>query len=143
MINVSSPNTPSLRELQRPEHLSSIITAVNATKPLFVKIAPDIDDVLLAEICDLCSRRASGMICTNTTAHESGGLSGAPLMAKSTRILARVRELVGRDYPLIGVGGVFTRDDVRAKIEAGANLVQLYTGFIYGGPALPRKLARA
>jgi len=142
VINVSSPNTPSLRELQKPEHLANILDAVNATKPLFVKIAPDVDDELLAEICDLCLKRASGMICTNTMAHESGGLSGAPLMEKSTRVLARVRQHVGPGYPLIGVGGVFTADDVRAKLEAGADLVQLYTGFIYGGPLLPRRLAR-
>ena len=142
VINVSSPNTPSLRELQRPEHLAAILDAVQSTKPLFVKIAPDVDDVLLAEICDLCAKRASGMICTNTTAHPDGGLSGAPLMEKSTRVLARVRQHVGAGYPLIGVGGVFTRDDVRAKLAAGADLVQLYTGFVYGGPLVARRLAR-
>ena len=142
VINVSSPNTPNLRDLQKPEHLANILDAVNATKPLFVKIAPDVDDALLAEICDLCVKRASGMICTNTTAHENGGLSGAPLLEKSTRVLARVRQHVGAGYPLIGVGGVFTRDDVQAKMSAGADLVQLYTGFIYGGPLLPRRLAR-
>lgn len=143
VVNVSSPNTPSLRELQRPEHLVAILDAVNASKPLFVKIAPDVDDALLAEICDVCVKRANGMICTNTTAHERGGLSGAPLMEKSTRILARVRELTGAGYPLIGVGGVFTPDDVRAKLAAGADLVQLYTGFIYGGPLIARRLARS
>jgi dihydroorotate dehydrogenase len=161
VINVSSPNTPSLRELQRPEHLEHILDAVNVglggagsaeqgagssvgvsplsalPTPTFVKIAPDIDDGLLGEICDVCVRRASGMICTNTTAHEQGGLSGVPLMQKSTRILARVREHVGAGYPLIGVGGILTSDDVRAKIAAGADLVQLYTGFIYG-EARPR-----
>jgi dihydroorotate dehydrogenase len=142
VINVSSPNTPSLRELQRPEHLARILEAVQSTKPLFVKIAPDIDDVLLAEICDLCVKKANGMICTNTTAHEKGGLSGAPLMEKSTNILRRVREHAGAGYPLIGVGGVFTRDDVRAKLAAGADLVQIYTSFIYEGPLLPRRLAR-
>jgi dihydroorotate dehydrogenase len=148
VLNLSSPNTPSLRELQRPEHLSSIIAAVNVAKPLFVKIAPDVDDAMLAEICDVCVKSADGMICTNTTTdrlpgmNEAGGLSGAPLMEKSTRVLARVRERVGAGYPLIGVGGVFTPDDVRAKMAAGADLVQTYTGFIYGGPMLPRRLAR-
>jgi dihydroorotate dehydrogenase len=141
VINVSSPNTPSLRELQKPEHLASILDAVNATKPLFVKIAPDVDDALLAEICDVCSKRASGMICTNTTAHKDGGLSGAPLMARSTNVLARVRELVGPRFPLIGVGGIFTSDDMRAKLDAGANLVQVYTGFVYEGPFLAHRLA--
>jgi dihydroorotate dehydrogenase len=143
VINVSSPNTPSLRELQKPEHLVSIIEAVNVTKPLFVKIAPDVDDALLAEICDVCSKRASGMICTNTMAQKDGGLSGVPLMAKSTDVLARVRELVGPQYPLIGVGGIFTSDDMRAKLDAGANLVQVYTGFVYEGPLFAARLARA
>lgn len=143
VINVSSPNTPSLRELQRPEHLVGILDAVNATKPLLVKIAPDVDDVLLGEICDVCVKRASGMICTNTTAHPDGGLSGAPLMAKSTDVLSKVRQRTGADYPLIGVGGVFTPEDVRAKMVAGADLVQLYTSFIYEGPGLPSRLARA
>lgn len=148
VLNLSSPNTPSLRELQRPEHLSSIIAAVDIAKPLFVKIAPDVDDAMLAEICDVCVKSADGMICTNTTTdrlpgmNEAGGLSGAPLMEKSTRVLARVRERVGAGYPLVGVGGVFTPDDVRAKMAAGADLVQTYTGFIYGGPMLPRRLAR-
>jgi len=142
VINVSSPNTPSLRELQRPEHLARILDAVSSTKPLFVKIAPDVDDVVLQEICDLCVKKANGMICTNTTAHEMGGLSGAPLMEKSTNILQRVRTHVGKGFPLIGVGGVFTREDVQAKMNAGADLVQIYTSFIYEGPLLPRRLAR-
>jgi dihydroorotate dehydrogenase len=142
VINVSSPNTPSLRELQRPEHLVAILGAVSSTKPLLVKIAPDVDDTLLAEICDVCVKHASGMICTNTTAHPDGGLSGAPLMAKSTNVLSKVRRLVGADFPLVGVGGVFTADDVREKLEAGANLVQLYTGFVYEGPLVARRLAR-
>jgi dihydroorotate dehydrogenase len=148
VVNLSSPNTPSLRELQRPEHLEPIVRAVRGAKPLFVKIAPDVDDVLLGEICDVCARLADGMICTNTTidrpfpAAESGGLSGKPLFAKSTSVLARVRERTRPDYPLIGVGGIFTADDVRAKMAAGADLVQLYTGFVYEGPGLPRKLGR-
>jgi len=142
VINVSSPNTPSLRELQRPEHLARILDAVSSTKPLFVKIAPDVDDTLLNEICDLCVKKANGMICTNTTAHEMGGLSGTPLMEKSTNVLKRVRDHVGKGFPLIGVGGVFTRDNVQAKMNAGADLVQIYTSFIYEGPLLPRRLAR-
>lgn len=145
VVNVSSPNTPSLRELQRPEHLAAILDAVERAeaRPTLVKIAPDVDNALLGEICDVCVKRASGMICTNTTAHPDGGLSGAPLMARSTQVLARVREHVGAEFPLIGVGGVFTPDDVRSKMAAGADLVQLYTGFIYEGPGLPSRLARA
>jgi dihydroorotate dehydrogenase len=146
VVNLSSPNTPSLRELQRPEHLERILTAVG---PALVKIAPDIDDVLLAEICDVCLNRGRGMICTNTTiarpfpASEAGGLSGAPLMEPSTSVLARVRKHVGPTYPLIGVGGIFTADNVRAKLAAGADLVQAYTGFIYQGPLMARRLARS
>jgi dihydroorotate dehydrogenase len=189
VINVSSPNTPALRELQRPEHLSRILDVVEHER-VFVKIAPDVDDVLLGEIVDVCVKRASGMICTNTmsvaegaphpafghplpTSGErghsfdpsprlrgegqarsarvrgatrqdvpSGGLSGGPLFAKSTEILAKVRQKTGPGYPLIGVGGIFTADDVRAKMAAGADLVQLYTSLIYEGPRLPSRLAR-
>lgn len=140
-INVSSPNTPSLRDLQRPEHLSAILDAVDAPRVL-VKIAPDLDDVLLGEICDVCVKNADGMICTNTTITDKGGLSGAPLMAKSTDVLRKVRQRVGPDFPLVGVGGIFTADDVRAKIAAGANLVQIYTAFIYEGPRVVRRLLR-
>jgi dihydroorotate dehydrogenase len=146
VVNLSSPNTPSLRELQRPEHLERILTAVG---PALVKIAPDIDDVLLAEICDVCLNRARGMICTNTTvvrpfpSTEVGGLSGAPLMEPSTSVLTRVRKRVGPTYPLIGVGGIFTADDVREKLAAGADLVQVYTGFIYEGPLLAKRLTRS
>lgn len=142
VINVSSPNTPALRDLQRPEHLERILDVVRHER-VFVKIAPDLDDAQLAEICDVCVKRAHGMICTNTTITDGGGLSGAPLMPKSTEILAKVRARVGRGYPLIGVGGIFTAGDVRAKMAAGADLVQLYTGFIYEGPSLPSRLARA
>jgi dihydroorotate dehydrogenase len=148
VVNLSSPNTPSLRELQRPEHLEPIVRAVKLDKPLLVKIAPDIDEALLGEICDVCARLADGMICTNTTVEkpagitEAGGLSGAPLFARSTDVLQRVRARVGPWYPLIGVGGIFTREDVRAKLAAGADLVQVYTSFIYEGPGLPARLAR-
>jgi len=147
VVNLSSPNTPSLRELQRPEHLEPILRAVKLDKPLLVKIAPDIDDALLAEICDVCVRLADGMICTNTTVEkpagipEAGGLSGEPLLARSTAVLAKVRARVGARFPLVGVGGIFTADDVRAKLAAGADLVQVYTSFIYQGPSLPRRLA--
>jgi dihydroorotate dehydrogenase len=149
VVNLSSPNTPSLRELQRPEHLEPILRAVRGGKPLFVKIAPDIDDGLLGEICDACLRLADGMICTNTTiarpfaTNEAGGLSGAPLMQPSTSVLARVRTRVGPSFPLIGVGGVFTADDMRTKFAAGADLVQVYTGFIYEGPLMAKRLAQA
>jgi dihydroorotate dehydrogenase len=116
--------------------------------PVLAKIAPDLDDTQIGEIADICLRLADGMICTNTTVdrlpgtNETGGLSGRPLMPRSTAVLAKVRERLGPEYPLIGVGGVFTIDDVRAKIAAGANLVQVYTGFVYEGPFLAKRLAR-
>jgi dihydroorotate dehydrogenase len=142
VINVSSPNTPGLRDLQRPEHLERVIRAVGKPKPLLVKIAPDVDAQQLDEICDLCRKLADGMVCTNTTITPEGGLSGKPLLARSTDVLREVRKLVGPDYPLVGVGGVFNAADARAKFEAGADLVQVYTGFIYEGPLLPSRLAR-
>jgi dihydroorotate dehydrogenase len=145
VLNLSSPNTPGLRDLQRPEHLEALLTAVRSVRvgPVLIKIAPDLDDAQIAEICEICKRLADGMICTNTTAVEGGGLSGAPLMEKSTTVLRKVRERVGPGYPLIGVGGVFTVDDVRAKFAAGADLVQIYTSFVYEGPMIAKRLARA
>lgn len=152
VLNLSSPNTPSLRELQRPEHLERLLSDVRsarfAGKPILVKIAPDIDEAMLREITDVCVNLADGMICTNTTIDrlpgmaEAGGLSGAPLRAKSTAVLAAVRRLVGPRYPLVGVGGVFDADDAREKLAAGADLVQVYTGFIYEGPLMVRRISR-
>ncbi len=150
VLNVSSPNTPGLRELQQPEQLSKVLELVLAVReqlpfarPLLVKIAPDIDGAQLAEICDVCRRMADGMVCTNTTITPDGGLSGKPLFARATNVLRQVREIIGPGYPLIGVGGIFTADDARAKFSAGADLVQIYTSFVYEGPSLPARLARA
>jgi dihydroorotate dehydrogenase len=149
VLNLSSPNTPGLRDLQRPEHLESLLDAVPRVGPVLIKIAPDLDDAQIDEIADVCARKADGMICTNTTLdrlpgmNEAGGLSGRPLMAKSTDVLARVRKRVGPQYPLIGVGGVFTAEDVRAKMAAGADLVQIYTSFIYEGPMIVKRLSQA
>jgi dihydroorotate dehydrogenase len=150
VLNLSSPNTPGLRELQRPEHLVKVLDLVRAVReampiarPILVKIAPALDAGQVAEICDVCVRLADGMICTNTTATPNGGLSGRPLFRPSTEILARVRERVGPNFPLIGVGGVFTPEDMRAKIAAGADLVQIYTSFVYEGPMLPSHLVQA
>jgi dihydroorotate dehydrogenase len=162
VLNLSSPNTPGLRDLQRPEHLEAILLRVRSVRdslqfarpgqhPVLVKIAPDLDDGQLREICDLCVRLADGMSATNTTidrstvptaASEAGGLSGKPLFARSTEVLRRVRELVGPDYPLVGVGGIFTAEDARLKLDAGANLVQAYTGFIYEGPGFASRIVR-
>jgi dihydroorotate dehydrogenase len=148
VVNLSSPNTPGLRDLQQPQQLHKILTSIDKRGPVLIKIAPDLDDEQIGEICDVCVRLADGLICTNTTLdrlpgmNEAGGLSGEPLMEKSTAVLRKVRERVGSAYPLIGVGGVFTPEDVRKKMIAGADLVQVYTSFIYEGPLLPRRLAR-
>lgn len=150
VLNLSSPNTPGLRELQRPEHLERLLGAIASLRcgPVLIKIAPDLDPGQLREITGVCVRLADGMICTNTMMvrrpgmAEAGGLSGRPLMEKSTEVLRTVRAIAGPGYPLIGVGGIFTAGDVRRKMEAGADLVQIYTGFVYEGPALPSRLAR-
>ncbi|HEY3054188.1 MAG TPA: quinone-dependent dihydroorotate dehydrogenase [Thermoanaerobaculia bacterium] len=149
VLNLSSPNTPGLRDFQRPEQMQRLLQSIPKRGPLLVKIAPDLDDSQIEEICAVCVKLADGMICTNTTTdrprgmNEEGGLSGAPLMQKSTDVLRKVRECVGSAYPLIGVGGVFSPEDVQKKMIAGADLVQVYTSFIYEGPSLPRRLARA
>lgn len=151
VLNLSSPNTPGLRDLQRPEHLEQLLAAVRSVRsgPVLIKIAPDLDVTQIAEICEVCTRLADGMVCTNTTLDrlpgmdEAGGMSGKPLMEKSTRVLAEVRRHVGERFPLIGVGGVFSVDDVRTKMTAGADLVQVYTGFVYEGPMMAKRLARA
>jgi dihydroorotate dehydrogenase len=152
VVNVSSPNTPGLRDLQDPAHLQRILSALRSVRPdrrpILVKIAPDLSTSQLREIAQVCGKLADGIVATNTTverpdglaANQSGGLSGAPLFQRSTEVLRELRSLVGRGYPLVGVGGVFTAADARAKLEAGADLVQVYTGFVYGGPAFARRL---
>ena len=149
VLNLSSPNTPGLRDLQRPEQLEKLLETVGSVRvgKILIKIAPDLDTSQIAEICSVCVRLADGMICTNTTLdrppgiNENGGLSGEPLRYKSTNVLRIVRKHVWPNYPLIGVGGVFTAGDVREKLAAGADLVQVYTGFIYEGPFMARRLA--
>ena len=165
-VNISSPNTQNLRELQSSEKLDELLAALlqrrdalaarhGATKPLLVKVAPDLDDAQIASIAALAvMHRVDGLIATNTTvardavaghrhATELGGLSGRPLFTSSTRVLAKLaHELAGR-VPLIGVGGIIGGADARAKIDAGASLVQLYTGFIYRGPELIAEARRA
>ncbi len=160
VVNVSSPNTPNLRDLQRPESLIEILTMLREERsaatfrrtgehPILVKLAPDLDDAQLRETVDAVHGIADGLIATNTTidhsalageTDETGGLSGRPLFDRSTEVLRKIREQVGPDYPLIGVGGIFTAADLEAKLSAGANLVQAYTGFIYEGPGFVRKL---
>jgi len=154
-VNVSSPNTPGLRDLQESAQLRSILRALSAEniarKPILVKISPDLTPAQLADVV-ACGEeeRIAGWIATNTTIDHSavpsnedteGGLSGPPLREKSDVVL---RELVARtSRPVIGVGGVSDAASARAKTEAGARLVQLYTGLVYGGPGLPRKIAES
>ena len=151
-INISSPNTPGLRDLQGEERLAGILEAISTDKPLFVKIAPDLsEDGLVAIVSTCIAKNVTGLIVSNTTIarpdslrgrHKSevGGLSGAPLFVSSTAMLARAYRLAGRRLMLIGVGGIFEPEDVMAKILAGAGLVQVYTGFAYQGPAMVPRL---
>jgi dihydroorotate dehydrogenase len=150
-VNISSPNTPGLRDLQTEARLAGILDAIATDRPLFVKIAPDLSQEGLEAVVGVClEKRVAGLIISNTTlarpglrgrhAGEAGGLSGRPLMAPSTAMLARAHKMAGRRLVLIGVGGVFTPEDVLEKILAGASLVQVYTGFAYGGPALVPRL---
>lgn len=153
-INVSSPNTPELRALQERDSLIRIIRglrAVDAGKPVLVKIAPDLDNAQLAEIADVANTEGlSGLIATNTTldqsavppeARQQGGLSGAPLSRRSTEVIQTLR--THTTLPIIASGGVMTGADAREKIDAGASLVQIYTGFVYAGPALVRDICSA
>lgn len=158
VINVSSPNTPGLRDLQGEEKLRGILaavrTAVARRPPLLVKVAPDLDPAGLDAVVEVCVEAGvEGMIVSNTTiarpatlrspfARESGGLSGAPLMAPSTEMLRRAARRAAGRLVLIGAGGVASAADVLAKLRAGASLVQLYTAMVYAGPALPGRILR-
>lgn len=158
-VNISSPNTPGLRELQYGEALDDLLQTVRNEQldlqaqfdkyvPIFVKIAPDMDSVEVQQVAQaLLRNQMDGAIATNTTldrslvqglkhADEAGGLSGLPVQQKSTAVLQQLRKAVGNDFPLIGVGGIVDGTSAKAKLAAGANLVQCYTGFIYRGPSL-------
>ena len=153
-VNVSSPNTEKLRDLQGPVALAALLDGVMQVRgqtPVFLKIAPDLTDQDLADIAKVATdARVAAIITTNTTldrtglksphCDEMGGLSGAPLFEKSTRILAKLSELT--TIPLIGVGGISTAEQAYAKIRAGASAVQLYTALVYGGLSLAAKIAR-
>ena len=165
-INVSSPNTKNLRALQGDGALDALLSVLIARRdelaaqqgrrvPLFLKIAPDLDDAQVALIAATLKRLAlDGVIATNTTisrdavkgqphADEAGGLSGAPVFEPSNRVIRDLRRALGPGFPIIGVGGVLSGADARAKVDAGADLVQIYTGLIYRGPALVTEAARA
>ena len=153
-VNVSSPNTEKLRDLQGGEALSALLAGVMeacswlpSPIPIFLKIAPDLSDAELSEIADVAqSAGLSGIIATNTTLDrdglqsphkgEAGGLSGAPLFEKSTRVLAKLSHLTKGEMPLIGVGGISTAQDAYAKICAGASVVQIYSALVYSGLSL-------
>ncbi|MES5098238.1 quinone-dependent dihydroorotate dehydrogenase [Agrobacterium sp. BA1120] len=161
--NISSPNTPGLRDLQARESLSALLSAVlaqrdieaaklNRALPVFLKIAPDLTEEGLDDIAaEALSHKLDGLIVSNTTLSrdglrpgqnngEAGGLSGKPLFDLSTTVLAKMRKRVGPDLPIIGVGGVFSAETALEKIRAGADLVQLYSCMVYEGPALPGRI---
>ena len=161
-VNISSPNTKNLRDLQSSEMLDALLGAIMArraalaarsgkTKPLLVKVAPDLDEEQVDAIAAMALKhRIDGLIATNTTisrdavagdaqAAEAGGLSGRPLFGPSTRILRKLADRLDGHVPLVGVGGILSGADARAKIDAGASLVQVYTGFIYGGPGFAKR----
>jgi len=164
-VNISSPNTPGLRDLQGGDYLGQLLTALMSEnvslaekypvwkRPLLVKIAPDLtwrelDDILTA----VQDAHIDGIIATNTTISragcvdanqiETGGLSGRPLTLRSTEVITYIHKQTNGQLPIIGVGGIFSADDVRAKLDAGASLVQLYTGLIYNGPSMIGRLLR-
>ncbi|MGD9563729.1 MAG: quinone-dependent dihydroorotate dehydrogenase [Pyrinomonadaceae bacterium] len=156
-VNISSPNTPNLRDLQRADSLDELLSALQnrnrelGSKPLLVKIAPDLDDAGIEAAVDVCRRHdAAGMIATNTTVSKgglvtpnasemAGGLSGRPLASRATEVIRKIHKYSGGTMPVIGVGGVFTPEDAFEKITAGACLIQAYTGFVYSGPSFALK----
>ena len=160
VVNVSSPNTPNLRQLQDKTALNEILAALQSLnspqpKPLLVKVAPDLSFDALDEILELAAaRNLSGIVATNTTItrpgtndenlrriySEAGGLSGRPLRARSTEVIRHIYKQTKGRLPIIGVGGIFNVDDAWEKIQAGASLVQIYSGLVYEGPALVKAI---
>jgi dihydroorotate dehydrogenase len=143
-VNVSSPNTPGLRELQEKSFLDGILAELKGGPPVLVKIAPDLSEPAIGELLEVCTARGvAGIIATNTTiAHDgpAGGLSGRPLGPRAREVVSFVHRESG--LPIIGVGGIMSADDAERMFDAGASLIQLYTGFVYHGPALVRKCAK-
>ena len=173
-VNISSPNTKNLRSLQNDEALDALLGAISERRevlaqthgkrtPIFLKIAPDLDDAQIHVIAQTLKRyglnaqgqvnNAWGVVATNTTlsrdavhgmthAEETGGLSGAPVLTMSNRVIAHLRAALGPDFPIIGVGGIMSPADALSKIRAGANVVQIYSGLIYQGPCLVSETAK-
>jgi dihydroorotate dehydrogenase len=160
VVNVSSPNTPGLRDLQATDRLGPLLTAVRkelGTVPLLVKIAPDLADEDIDAVADLAVELGlDGIIATNTTISRdglktpaaqvaeagAGGLSGPPLRDRSMQVLRRLHQRTGDRLVLIAAGGIDTPDDAWERLRAGATLIQAYTGFVYGGPFWPRRINR-
>lgn len=165
VVNVSSPNTPNLRELQDKEPLTNLLTELQKLnnqkpkrKPLLLKIAPDLTDEQLTDIVEIAQNvELDGLIATNTTISReglntedkqiesigAGGLSGKPLANRSTEIISFLRSKLGAGFPIVAVGGIMSERDAVDKILAGASLIQIYTGFVYEGPAIVKRLNKA
>tara|TARA_R110002072_G_scaffold302976_1_gene490587 strand:+ start:38499 stop:39530 length:1032 start_codon:yes stop_codon:yes gene_type:complete len=165
VVNVSSPNTPNLRELQEKEPLTALLTSLQLLnlkkeerKPILLKIAPDLTNSQLDDIIDIVKEVSlDGIIATNTTISRdglktseqevttigAGGLSGKPVKNRSTEVIQYLSEKSNKAFPIIGVGGIHSAEDAIEKMEAGADLIQIYTGFIYEGPRLVKKINKA
>lgn len=162
-VNVSSPNTPGLRELQNKEELKRIFDGLlnhrikqSSYRPIALKIAPDLSNDQISDIVDLVFElKIDGLIATNTTisrkglkssdalTSQSGGVSGKPVTSRSTEVIRQINDLSGGKIPIIGVGGIHSPQDAKEKLQAGAKLIQLYTGFIYEGPYLVNRIKKA
>jgi dihydroorotate dehydrogenase len=162
VINVSSPNTPGLRELQEKEPLKNLLTGIKQLslaqpkhKPILLKIAPDLTESQLIDIVEILQEtKTDGVIATNTTVSRdglmtnqedlkhigSGGLSGKPLAKRANEVISFLRIKLGQNYPIIGVGGVMSVNDALEKLNAGADLIQVYTGFVYEGPSIVKRI---
>ncbi len=163
VVNVSSPNTPGLRDLQEKEPLKQILNTLQqrnakhgVSKPVLLKIAPDLTDAQLDDIIEIVTETGiAGVIATNTTISrenlitenglraETGGLSGKPVKERSTEVIRYLSEKSNKAFPIIGVGGIHSVQDAQDKLNAGASLIQLYTGFIYEGPALIKRICKS
>ncbi|SMC54453.1 dihydroorotate oxidase A [Pedobacter nyackensis] len=162
VVNVSSPNTPGLRELQEKEPLMNLLNTLQqrnskngVSRPILLKIAPDLTNEQLDDIVEIVlETKIAGVIATNTTidknglyspekvTNEAGGLSGKPLTVRSTEVIKYISDKSNKAFPIIGVGGIHTPQDAKDKLEAGASLVQLYTGFIYEGPGIVKRICK-
>ena len=162
VVNVSSPNTPGLRELQEKEPLKNILNTLqqrnrknDISRPILLKIAPDLSDSQLDDIIEIVTEtKIAGVIATNTTLsrdglsasenlkNESGGLSGKPLSKRSTEVISYLSRQSDKSFVIIGVGGIHSPEDALEKIKAGASLIQIYTGFVYEGPGLIKRILK-